>query len=95
MKNSNIEDLAYFMKRAMRNKSQQPIFFLGAGASKTGGIPLANEIIKDILKDFSDNPKIKKAKDEDKENYYKPMEYLHPDDRNKLLNVQFHHVMVA
>jgi hypothetical protein len=61
METATIEDLAYFMKKAKTN-NRSPIFFLGAGASRTGGIPLANEIAANILAEHSDNPRINKLK---------------------------------
>ncbi|HEY8160153.1 MAG TPA: SIR2 family protein [Methylobacter sp.] len=83
METATIEELAYFMKEAKAN-NRSPIFFLGAGASRTGGIPLANEIITDILANHSDNPRIKNLKAED-QTYPKLMECLGPNGRNKLL----------
>ena len=50
MKTATIEELAYLIKQAKDGNLPQPIIFLGAGASKTGGIPLASEIVDDILK---------------------------------------------
>ena len=84
MKTKSIESLAYFMKQAKDNKMPSPIFFLGAGASKTGEIPLANEIIADILKNHSNNPDIKSLKPEE-QSYPKLMECLGPHGRNQLL----------
>jgi hypothetical protein len=83
MKTATIEELAYFIKQAKAN-GRSPIFFLGAGASKTGGIPLAGEIVDDILKNHSDNPRIKRLNAEEK-TYYKLMECLGSDEQNKLL----------
>ncbi|PPK74360.1 import receptor subunit TOM20-like [Methylobacter tundripaludum] len=80
---ATIEELAYFIKQA-RDNSHSPIFFLGAGASKTGGIPLAGEIVTDILKNHSDNPRIKSLKTDEK-TYPKLMECLGSDGQNKLL----------
>ena len=62
MKTATIEELAYFIKEA--NKG--PIFFLGAGASRTGGIPLASEIIDEILETYKKNPRVKTLKEEEK-----------------------------
>ena len=61
MTTSTIEELAYLLKQAKEKKLPQPIVFLGAGASKTGGVPLPNEIIKDILKGIPErkSPKAK------------------------------------
>jgi tetratricopeptide (TPR) repeat protein len=83
METATIEDLAYFMKKAKTN-NRSPIFFLGAGASRTGGIPLANEIAANILAEHSDNPRINKLKVEDK-TYAKLMNCLDPHERNELL----------
>ncbi len=84
MKEISIEDLAYFIKQAKEDKQPQPIFFLGAGASVSGNIPLAYQIVEKILTDYGDNPLIKKLKDEEK-TYDKLMECLSPHRRNELL----------
>lgn len=55
MRKVEIEDLAYLIK----NSKEKPIFFLGAGASITGNIPIAKTIIEDILEKYKDNPKVK------------------------------------
>lgn len=81
---ASIEELAYLMKQAKEEGLPQPIVFLGAGASKTGGVPLASEIINDILEKYKDSPKIKSLNDEPK-TYAKLMECLTPFERNKLL----------
>ncbi|MBT5528957.1 MAG: hypothetical protein HOK35_07345 [Cytophagia bacterium] len=84
MKTATIEELAYLIKQAKVENLPKPIIFLGAGASKTGGIPLAGEIVDDILKTYNSNPKISSIKNEDK-TYPKLMECLIPFERNKLL----------
>jgi tetratricopeptide (TPR) repeat protein len=84
MKKSTIEELAYQIKQAKDEGLPKPIVFLGAGASKTGGIPLACEIVEEILDRYKNNPKIKSIQDEDK-TYPKLMECLTPYERNKLL----------
>ncbi len=84
MKTSTIKELAFLIKQAKDENLPQPIIFLGAGASKTGGIPLAGEIVVDILKRYNNNPKISSIKDEDK-TYPRLMECLTPFERNKLL----------
>ncbi len=81
---ATIEELAYLLKQAKESNAPKPIVFLGAGASKTGGVPLAGEIIKDILEKYSDNPRIKKIKEEEKV-YAELMARLSPADRNELL----------
>jgi tetratricopeptide (TPR) repeat protein len=84
MKASSIEELAYQIKQAREENLPKPIVFLGAGASKTGGIPLAGEIIKDIQTRYGNNPKVKMLKPEE-HTYPKLMECLTPNERNKLL----------
>ena len=86
MKTSTIEDLAYLIREAKEQELPKPIVFLGAGASKTGRIPLAGEIVENILDRYKRNPKVKKfvATGEDK-TYPALMECLTPSERNKLL----------
>ncbi len=84
MKEITIEELAYLIQQAKDNNKPQPIFFLGAGASVTGNIPLARDITKDILNKYQNSPFIKKLNE--KEQYYsKLMECLLPHQRNELL----------
>lgn len=84
MKEATIEELAYIIKGTKDNNQPKPIFFLGAGASRSGEIPLAAEIVEDILLENKDNPKIKILNKEDK-SYAKLMECLQPYQRDKLL----------
>ncbi len=84
MKEISIKNLAYFIKEAKDNNQPQPIFFLGAGASVTGNIPLAKELSKLILEQFKDNPFVKELK-ENERTYSKLMEAISPNNRNKLL----------
>ena len=84
MKEIKIKQLAYYLKEAKKNNQPQPIFFLGAGASVSGNIPLARKITSDILEKFADNPAFEELKDKDKE-YAKLMARLSPDQRNELL----------
>ncbi|MDN5101754.1 SIR2 family protein [Aliarcobacter butzleri] len=78
MRKVEIEDLAYLIK----NSKEKPIFFLGAGASITGNIPIAKTIVEDILEKYKDNPKVKR----DTEKTYKSlMDCLLPNERNTLL----------
>jgi len=84
MKTATIEEIAYIIKQSKANEQPKPIFFLGAGASKTGGIPLARDIVKDILIKYSEAPSIKNIKEED-QTYSKLMECLQPYERDKLL----------
>lgn len=86
MKEKTIEELAYLMKKTRENGSSLPIVFLGAGASKTGGIPLASEIIADILDKYKDNPTVKNyVTSHEKYSYSELMECLIPSERNELL----------
>ncbi len=84
MKPKTIEELAYILKQAKEDNQPKPIFFLGAGASKSGNIPLASDIIKDILDKYSNAPLIKKLGIEDR-SYSRLMECLQPYERDKLL----------
>ena len=93
MKSATIEDLAYYIQEAHKKNKPKPIVFLGAGASVTGGIPLAKEIAQDILKKYSDNPKIKNAKEEEKK-YSKLMELLSPYERDELLKEYIDKAMI-
>jgi hypothetical protein len=65
MNEATIDELAYHMKMAKADGLPAPIFFLGAGASKTGNIPLVGEIIADILENHQDNPQIKRLKSDE------------------------------
>lgn len=84
MKEISIDELAYLIKQAKDKNQPQPIFFLGAGASVSGNIPLANNIERDILSNYPDNPFIKKL-GTSKRSYSKLMECLLPHQRNELL----------
>lgn len=85
MKETTIEELAYIIKRAKEHNHERPIFFLGAGASVTGNIPLASKIVEDIKLRYSDNPTILKLKTKDQNNYSKLMECLLPFERDELM----------
>lgn len=84
MNEITIEELAYLLKEGKQNGQPQPIFFLGAGASVSGNIPLANEIEKTIIKEYQDSPFIRKLKASDR-TYVNLMECLTPYQRNELL----------
>ena len=84
MKDSTIDSLAYRIKQAKENNQPKPIVFLGAGASKTGGIPSAEGIVKDILERYKENPEVKALKEKDRD-YPKLMNCLTPTERNDLL----------
>ena len=85
MKTASIEELAYLIKQAKKDGSNKPIFFIGAGASKTGGIPLASEIANDILERYNDNYRIRDLSDGEK-TYSKLLDCLTPFERNTVLN---------
>lgn len=84
MKEIKIEHLAYLLKQAKENNQPQPIFFLGAGASHSGNIPLASEIIVQILRDYSQSPFVKDLPEEQR-TYAKLMDCLQPAERDRLL----------
>jgi len=84
MKKTTIEELAYFLKEAKNEDKPSPIFFLGAGASRSGGIFLASEIVKDILGKYSDNPRIQRLQEKD-QTYVNLMDCIGPNARNTLL----------
>ncbi len=84
MNEITIKHLAYVLKQAKEKNQPQPIFFLGAGASKSGNIPLAGEIADKILKDYPVDPFIC-GLEEGKRDYAHLMECLQPYQRNQLL----------
>jgi len=93
MKEIKIEHLAYLLKIARKKGQHQPIFFLGAGASRSGKIPLANEIVSQILDDYSDSPFINDLPKEAL-TYAKLMECLHPAQRDELLKKYVDEAMI-
>ena len=84
MKTASIEELAYLMKQAKKDGSNKPIFFIGAGASKSAGIPLAKEIAKEIVEKFEDNLRIKELSG-GLRTYYKLMGCLTHFERSQIL----------
>ena len=85
MKEISIENLAYHLKLASSRDLPKPIFFLGAGASISGKIPLAKDIEKLIEVKFENNPDICTLSESDK-TYSKLMDCLNPIQRNELLD---------
>jgi len=78
--------LAFLIKEAKNNNQPCPIVFLGAGASKSGGIPLAREIIEDIKIKYKSNPKVcSYFSSNPTPEYPKLMDCLTPHQRNELL----------
>jgi tetratricopeptide (TPR) repeat protein len=101
MKEIDIKHLAYYIKQAKKNNEPQPIFFLGAGASCSGNIPLADGIKQQILIDFADSPFIKDLPEENR-TYANLMNCLQPYERNKILkkyidnaNINVAHIYLA
>ncbi len=84
MKKKTIEYLGYLLRKLKEKDAPKPIFLLGAGASVTGEIPLANEIAKKIVEDYSDNPEIENL-GKKKHNYFELMECLLPVERSELI----------
>lgn len=84
MKLTSIKHLAYLMSEAKNEKRPKPIFFLGAGASRSAGIPTAWEIIRDIKDRYSRNPLLQKI-DSSTSDYAEYMDCLSPFQRNELL----------
>lgn len=84
MNTATIDELAYLIRQAKEENLPKPIVFLGAGASRTGGVPLAAEIVSDILSKYKGNPTVRRLKG--KENDYPTlMACLTPFERNNLL----------
>ncbi len=84
MQKVTIKELANYIKTIKENDLPMPIFFLGAGASKTGEMPLASEIVKEILDKYAFKSSIAKL-DKDEQTYANLMECLLPAERNALL----------
>ena len=84
MKKSTIEELAYILRNSKIKNQPKPILFIGAGVSKTGNIPLANEITQFILKEYPTHPRIKRLKSKNP-TYYELMECLQPFERDNIL----------
>lgn len=83
MKDS-IDYIAYLVRNAKLKNLPKPIIFLGAGASASAGIPLANEIVVDIKDKFKQNPLIKNFIRNGEMDYYKVMGALTADERRDL-----------
>lgn len=87
MEKRDISDLAYILSKIQNDPTRpKPIVFLGAGASVSAGIPMASEIVKKILNDFSEKPAIKRLTKDNKKDYYQLMSALSADERRDLFS---------
>lgn len=84
MIHKEVDSLAWVIKKAKEKNGAKPIVLLGAGASVSAGIPLAEEIMADILEQFKDKPEIKNL-DPNGRDYAKVMGCLNAMERNDLL----------
>ncbi len=78
----NIDDLAHFMKTS-REDNKPYVFVTGAGCSVTAGIPLANQIVKELNEKFA--VELKSLSDEDRKDYGKCMECIDISKRRNYL----------
>ncbi len=84
MREKEIRHLAYRLKKEKEDSGKGAIVFLGAGASVTGNVPLAKDVIKDILDLYADSPDIDDLKKEEQANYYELMSCLTVKQRKEL-----------
>jgi len=87
MKTASIDHLVYAINNSNPQQGESKsgaIFFLGAGMSATGNIPLASKIASDIKVEFSENPRIKEISSTEND-YAKLMDALLPVERNSLI----------
>lgn len=84
MKEITIKQMAYLLKEAKNEGLPQPIFFLGAGASASGNIPTAKNIIKIIHEKYPENPFISEINKDDV-SYSRLMRCLSASQRKTLL----------
>ena len=84
MNSKKIEHLAELLKRIKDKGLPKPIVFLGAGASKSGNIPLASEIVNDILEKYGTLIKVKELPEKER-TYANLMKCLEVFDRKELL----------
>jgi Flp pilus assembly protein TadD len=83
MNKDSIEYLAYLLDKAKQDRKDNAIFFLGAGASVSAGIPLTHVIVRHIKLKFRKNPIIKQNTSND---YYQLMGALTADERRDLFH---------
>lgn len=74
----NIKQVIDYIRNA-----QDITFIIGAGASRSAGIPMAGDLVNTIVKDFSHC--LYGLSDEDRKNYGKVMGALSPADRKSLI----------
>lgn len=84
MRQITVKQMAHLLKEAKNEGLPQPIFFLGAGASASGNIPTAKDIIKIIQVKYLQNPFICEV-DEDEVSYARLMRCLSASQRKTLL----------
>jgi tetratricopeptide (TPR) repeat protein len=87
MQKKDINDIVYLINAAREQNQPMPIVFLGAGASVSAGIPLANDIIKYVLSansPFSEKSKIKVLTEEKRKEYAAVMDCLSSNERADL-----------
>jgi len=84
MKEITIKQMAYLLKEAKSEGLPQPIFFLGAGASASGNIPTAKDIIEIIHARYPENPFICEI-NKDEMSYSRLMRCLSASQRKTLL----------
>lgn len=82
MSNYTISDLASFIKQ-QKEKGQPFVLFTGAGCSKTAGIPLASEFVKEINEKYS--LEIKGLSEQNQKDYGQCMNVIGKDERRKLI----------
>jgi tetratricopeptide (TPR) repeat protein len=85
MPQKTFEELVYVINKA-KDIGKAPIFFLGAGASMSAGIPRSGQIIADAFTEYSGNPRLHRLSEQDKQDYATVMDGLLPDERKSLFN---------
>ncbi|MDT3295108.1 hypothetical protein Q4Q57_08075 [Shewanella sp. SP2S2-6] len=99
MSSYSVKDLAEYIRRAKR-ENKPFVLFTGAGCSKSAGIPLASELVKEINEKYALD--LKELSDTDKRNYGRCMAALTKEDRRELLkdyiqkaNINWAHIVQA
>lgn len=81
MQERKIEDIAYQLKQSKKNGSGA-IVLIGAGCSVSAGIPLAGEIVKELIDKHKSNPRIQALPKE--ASYRQVMECFLPSERKEI-----------